>query len=213
MFILPWVAPAVEKPSLFGAVKSLAFCRARQALPTLLIGTFFIMKVHIRPEIKKDIARIRSINTAAFDTTAEADLVDRLRKSDAPLISLVAESKGIIIGHILFSPLELSGNQPPVQLAGLAPMAVSPEYQNRGTGSALLCTGLEHCKSHGYQAVFVLGHPEYYTRFGFGPASAFGIKSEYEVPDEVFMAVELEVGALSECSGVVKYHPEFGQMK
>ncbi len=170
------------------------------------------MKIQIRPETKKDIAKIRNVNAAAFDTKAEANIVDSLRKSSSPLISLVAESDGMIVGHILYSPVKLSGNNANLKIASLAPVAVLPERQNQGIGSALVEAGLRRCQSCGYKAVFVLGHPDYYPRFGFVPASRFGIKSEYDVPDEVFLVKELEKGALFEYRGVITYHPIFAQL-
>ena len=170
------------------------------------------MKIQIRPETKIDIGRIRTVNVAAFGTEAEADLADGLRKSGIPLISLVAEVDGKLIGHILFSPVTLSGNKAEVKIAGLAPMAVLPAHQKQGIGAALVKAGLKLCTSNGYKAVIVLGHPDYYPKFGFVPSSRFGIKSEYDVPDEVFMIKELENGALSECKGVAKYHPSFAQL-
>jgi putative acetyltransferase len=98
-----------------------------------------------------------------------------------------------------------------VKIAGLAPMSVLPDHQKQGIGASLVNAGLSLCVSNGYKAVVVLGHPDYYPKFGFTPASTFGIKSEYDVPDEVFMVKELENGALSEYQGVVKYHPLFAQ--
>ncbi len=170
------------------------------------------MKVHIRPETKEDIAKIWQVNTSAFDTEAEANLVDNLRKSGAPLISLVAEANKKVVGHILFSPATISGTRKDVKIAGLAPMAVMPVYQKQGIGAALVKKGLKNCKSKDYQAAVVLGHPDYYPRFGFVPCSRFGIKSEYDVPDEVFMVKELVNGIFSGYRGVVKYHSLFAQL-
>jgi len=167
------------------------------------------MKIQIRPETAEDIEAIRKINTAAFETAAEAGLVDALRDSGIPLISLVAEVDQKIVGHILFSPITLSVKSTDVKIAGLAPMAVLPDYQKQAIGSALVKKGLKQCKLKGYQAAVVLGHPEYYPRFGFGPGSRFGIKSEYDVPDEVFMVKELVAGILTSYGGVIKYHPLF----
>lgn len=169
------------------------------------------MKVHIRPEAKGDIRKIWRVNAAAFDTEAEANLVDNLRKSGIPLISLVAQANEKLTGHILFSPVTLSGNRADVKIAGLAPMSVLPDHQKQGVGAALIQEGLKLCTSSRYKAVVVLGHPHYYPKFGFAPSSGFGIKSEYDVPDEVFMIKELENGALSQYKGVVKYHPLFAQ--
>ena len=162
----------------------------------------------IRLEQPADVAAIHAINGAAFETSAEADLVDALRAQAAPTISLVADHDGSIVGHILFSPVSLTGHDE-LKIMGLAPMAVVPAQQRRGIGSALVREGLEHCRARGSGAVVVLGHPEFYPRFGFVPASRFGITSEYDVPDEAFMALELEIGVLEGKTGAIRYHPTF----
>jgi putative acetyltransferase len=166
----------------------------------------------IRPEQPDDHQSIRYINTQAFDTEAEADLIDELLKSGIPLISLVAEENGEIVGHILFTPVTLEGNSPSLPLAGLAPMAVRADWQKRGVGSMLVKEGLNRCKKSGYGAVVVLGHPDYYPRFGFSPSVNYGITSEYDVPVEVFMVKELHDGALDDCTGTIKYHKAFGNI-
>ncbi|MCL7475768.1 MAG: N-acetyltransferase [ANME-2 cluster archaeon] len=166
----------------------------------------------IRPETQDDLEKIRNINSAAFATNDEANLVDALRKSGAPLISLVAEEKGELIGHIIFSPVSLEGNQPSPFIAGLGPMAAIPECKNKGVGSRLVEEGLRHCKTSGYKAVVVLGHPEYYPRFGFVPSVNYDIKSEYQVPPEIFMIKELEEFALKGFNGTVKYHQAFSDI-
>jgi putative acetyltransferase len=166
----------------------------------------------IRPEKIEDIRKIRSIHVEAFDTEAEADLVEALRNSGIPLISLVAEQDGELVGHILFSPTTLEQGGSRTSIAGLAPMAVLPTCQNKGIGSMLVEKGLVYCKNAGYAAVVVLGHPDYYPRFGFVPSISYGMTSEYDVPPEVFMAKELQEGALTNCNGVVKYHEAFGQL-
>lgn len=149
------------------------------------------------------------INTAAFEQPNEADLVDNLRRQAEPIVSLVAlDEAGCPVGHILFSPVTLTGHSG-LQLMGLAPMAVAPECQRRGIGSALVRAGLEHCDELGMGAVVVLGHPEYYPRFGFQPSNGFGITSEYDVPAEVFMVLELRPGYLQGKTGVLKYHSAF----
>jgi putative acetyltransferase len=164
--------------------------------------------MQIRLERPADVAAIHAINGAAFETSAEADLVDALRVRAAPIISLVADHDGSIVGHILFSPVSLTGHDE-LKIMGLAPMAVVPGQQRRGIGSALVREGLEHCRALGSGAVVVLGHPEFYPRFGFVPALRFGITSEYDVPDEAFMALELEIGVLEGKPGTVRYHPTF----
>lgn len=162
----------------------------------------------IRGERDTDRDDVFAVNEAAFETDAEARLVDALRDQADPLISLVAERDGRVVGHILFSPVSLSGH-PDLRVTGLAPMAVLPESQREGIGSSLVKAGLEACRNAGFEAVVVLGHPEYYPKFGFVPASRFGIDSEYDVPDEVFMAQELVAGALAERSGTIRYHEAF----
>jgi putative acetyltransferase len=166
----------------------------------------------IRNEMPEDTQKIRQINIKAFDTDAEADLVDALRNSSIPLISLVAEKDGELVGHILFSPVTLDNNNPPIAIAALAPMAVIPEYQKKDIGSKLVIEGLKCCQESGYAAVVVLGHSWFYVRFGFVPSVNYGIKSEYDVPDEVFMIKELKDGALKGHSGIIKYHGAFGNL-
>jgi putative acetyltransferase len=162
----------------------------------------------IRAENENDRDAVFAVNLSAFEAPAEATLVNVLREQAQPVLSLVAEENGNVVGHIMFSPVSLSEN-PDIKVMGLAPMAVSPEHQRKGIGSALVRAGLEQCRQLGFVAVVVLGHPEYYPRFGFSPSSRFGIDSEYEVPEEVFMAVELESEALSGQTGRVKYHHAF----
>lgn len=162
----------------------------------------------IRPEQRGDIEAVRALNEPAFGRPAEADLVDRLREEARPLVSLVAEDGGTIVGHILFSPVELS-DQPDLLFMGLGPMAVRPERQGRGIGSELVLLGLDACQRLGCQAVFVLGHPTFYRRFGFRPASQFGITSEYQDASDAFMALEIEQGILEGRSGTVRYDPVF----
>jgi len=148
---------------------------------------------------------IRYIDIEAFDTDAEANLIDALRRSGIPIISLVAEEHGQLVGHILLSPVTLDGNKPSISIAGLGPMAVLSDWQNQGIGSRLVEEGLKQCKRSGYEAIVVLGHPDYYPRFGFSPSLDYGIESEYDVPAEVFMAKEIHAGALDGCSGTVIY--------
>jgi putative acetyltransferase len=165
----------------------------------------------IRAEDQKDWAAVRAVNVSAFETPVEANLVDALRGQAQPLVSLVAEDNEAIVGHILFSPVSLPGH-PALRIMGLAPMAVVPEHQRKGIGSALVHAGLECCKQLGFGAAVVLGHPEYYPRFGFVPSTRFAIGCEYDVPEEVFMVVELQRGFLRGASGKVKYHAAFGNL-
>jgi len=165
--------------------------------------------MNIRKEIASDIDTIQKVNAEAFATETEADLVDALRDSGCPYLSLVAEVDNEVVGHILFTPVELSGNNNTLKIMGLAPMAVLSKHQNKGIGTGLVQAGLEQCRSLGYDAVVVLGHPAYYPRFGFEPSVKYGIKSEYDVPDDVFMILELSPGCLKNHKGVIKYHQAF----
>jgi putative acetyltransferase len=165
----------------------------------------------IRAERESDLPLIRQILESAFEGQGEADLVDLLRQNDALVCSLVAEVDGNLVGHILFSPVSLVPEHSRVRIAGLAPLAVLPEYQNRGIGSQLILAGLEFCRKSAYQAVIVLGHPGYYPRFGFRPASEFNLGNDYGV-DQAFMALELTPGGLNGVQGIARYRPEFGQV-
>lgn len=166
----------------------------------------------IRAETEADHSAVRQVNERAFSRVDEADLVDALRKNAQPQISLVAELDGQVVGHILFSPVSIESEASRFTALGLAPMAVLPEFQNQAIGSELVWRGLEACRSLGHDVVVVIGHPEYYPRFGFVPAKQKGLSCEYPVPDEVFMIVELREGALAGRKGVVKYGPEFSSV-
>ena len=167
--------------------------------------------VQIRTETEADRASVHEVNESAFETAAEANLVDMLREQASQVISLVACIQTEIVGHIMLSPVELSGHQG-LKIMGLAPMAVTPEHQRKGIGTKLVRAGLKECEMLGIGAVAVLGHPEFYPRFGFIPSSRFGIVSEYEVPEEVFMIRELEAGYLNGLSGTIKYHTAFSNV-
>jgi putative acetyltransferase len=162
----------------------------------------------IREERVDDIPAVRDVNLRAFDTPLEANLVDALRRQADPIVSLVAAEADAIVGHILFSPVTLL-LQPFVRVMGLAPMAVMPERQRQGIGSALVREGLTACQRLGAVAVVVLGHAHYYPRFGFVAASSYGLASEYDVPKDVFMALEVTPGGLRGVSGTIRYHPGF----
>jgi putative acetyltransferase len=166
----------------------------------------------VRNEKDEDIPAIRIVHERAFGRPAEADLVDALRRNGKATLSLVAEDDGQVVGHILFSPVTIESGGNVVVGVGLAPLAVLPEAQNRGVGSLLVKGGLDRCREAGRQFAVVLGHHDYYPRFGFVPASRYGIKSEYDVADENFMAMELQASALQSRAGIVKYQPEFNEV-
>jgi putative acetyltransferase len=164
---------------------------------------------NIRPERDDDAAAIHAVHAAAFPTEDEARLVDELRKGGNLWISLVAEFDGQVVGHIAFSPVTVGGMPTDKKGLGLAPVAVLPSHQRRGIGSALIVEGLNFCREQGYGFVVLLGHPEYYPRFGFRRASDFGLANEYGA-DEAFMVLEILLHSLP-TGGLVRYGPEFGQ--
>jgi putative acetyltransferase len=166
----------------------------------------------IRAETAEDFASVRGVDELAFGRQNEADLVDALRENASSCISLVAVVDEQVVGHIFFSPVSIESESNVVTAMGLAPMAVLPSHQNQGIGSQLVREGLRECQLIGENIVVVLGHPNYYPRFGFVPASLKGLRSEYDVPDEVFMVAELTEGALAGRGGLVKYHPEFSKV-
>ncbi|HEU4593816.1 MAG TPA: N-acetyltransferase [Pyrinomonadaceae bacterium] len=163
----------------------------------------------IREETPEDFEAVRRVNELAFGRPQEAALVEALRVNAEAYISLVAEVEGRVVGHIFFSPVKVESAESARDAFALAPMAVLPEFQSRGVGSRLVREGLEECLKRGHEVVFVLGHPEYYPRFGFEPTKRWGISCEFQVPEEVFMLKELRAGALEGVRGEVKYHPEF----
>ncbi len=168
--------------------------------------------ITVRTETESDRAAVHQINEATFGRPAEADLVDALRAAASPYISLVAEHDGQLVGHIFFSPVSIESEKETFAAMGLAPMAVLPAYQNQGVGSQLVRQGLEACLQLGQTVVVVLGHPKFYPRFGFVPASRKNIRSEYQVSDDAFMVAELEPGALDGKQGLAKYHEAFGSV-
>jgi len=159
----------------------------------------------IRSETAADCDGIRRVNDLAFGGTDEGRIVDRVRDSGGPFVSLVADDGGVI-GHILFTPVSLDGRNDRL-LMGLGPVAVMPDRQRQAIGSGLVRAGLEECRRLGAGGVVVVGHPEFYPRFGFSRASGFQLTCEFSVPDDVFMALELRDGALG--GGFIRYHPAF----
>ena len=165
-----------------------------------------------RQEAEADFEAIDALLTAAFGQPGEAKLVRQLRDTTAyvPALALVAEAEGNIIGHILFTRLLVGPAYHPV--LALAPMAVAPAQQQEGVGSMLVMQGLQVASQHGFAAVVVLGHPNYYPRFGFEPASQYGITCPFPVPDEAFMAMPLNDHSMEGISGEVRYAPPFYEM-
>ncbi|MFC1983603.1 GNAT family N-acetyltransferase [Chloroflexota bacterium] len=165
--------------------------------------------ITIRRETPEDIDSIRYVNEQAFGEKEEAELIDKLRNRGAVTLSLVAVQEAQIVGHILFSPVTIESEYSSFKAIALAPMAVLPAYQRKGIGSQLVRFGLEECRCLGHEIVVVLGHPDYYPRFGFVPAKPKGINCEFEAPDEAWMVLEFRKGAIAGRSGMVKFQPEF----
>jgi len=165
----------------------------------------------IRPEEPEDYEAISRVNRSAFGQENEARLVEELRKSKEflPALSLVAVMDGEIVGHILFGRVIIQCRDRNVRALALAPMAIQPQFQRRGIGSQLVEKGLECCRTSGHQIVIVVGHPDYYPRFGFSPARVKGLEVPFPVSDEAFMVIELAQGALDGISGMVVYPSPF----
>jgi putative acetyltransferase len=163
--------------------------------------------IGIRAETLKDRAAIHSVHAAAFNTDAEARLVDSLRQAQQLMVSLVAEVNEKVVGHIAFSGVKTAA-APDAFGLGLAPLAVLPTHQRRGIGSQLVQQGLAACRASGCGFIVVLGDPNYYSRFGFAPAGRWNLTCEFG-GGEAFQAVELRDGAMPTCGGLVAYAPEF----
>jgi len=163
----------------------------------------------IRPELSSDADGIRTLNRQAFEGEAEAKLVDLLRERGRNIVSLIAIEDGLVVGQVLFTEVTVTPVSP-YQGVGLAPLAVLPAFQKKGIGTELGHKGLALCRDLGYDFSVVLGHPDYYPRFGFKKASDFGLGNDYNT-DEAFMALEFKPGVLGSFSGLVQYVPEFNE--
>jgi putative acetyltransferase len=167
------------------------------------------MSVVLRPESTADHDSIRQLVRLAFGQDDEATLVDALREGGYVRCSLIAERDRQVVGHILFSDLPIVTEAGAVPALALAPLAVLPARQNQGVGSALVRRGLDLCEKQGHRIVVVLGHPQFYPRFGFSQALAQGLESPFSGTPS-FMAAELAANALARIAGRVQYAPPFG---
>lgn len=169
------------------------------------------MNITVRPEQQSDIEEIYGLNQLAFGQDNEARLVELLRSASGyvPGLSLVASVDNALVGHILFSKIFVVNGDSRYATLALAPMSVHPKFQKQGIGGRLITQGLESARELGFGSVVVLGHEHYYPKFGFLPASRWGIRAPIDVPDNVFMARELVPGSLKNISGVVEYPVEF----
>lgn len=175
------------------------------------------LTVNIRQERPEDYQWVVELTERAFKTMPFSDgkegmLVHNLRKSNSfiPELSLVAEHEGKVVGHILFTPVVIDNESEKYHSLILGPVSVLPELQNQGIGSQLILAGHRKAMELGWQSVILVGHAEYYPRFGYRPCSTWHIKSTLALPSEdVFMAVELSQGALEGVTGTMILPPEF----
>jgi len=158
-----------------------------------------------RQERPEDIAALRDLNRRAFGQEHEGQIIDALRANGGAQLSLVAVDEGRVVGHNMYSPLHLSQ----VKGSALGPLAVDPDRQRQGIGTTLVDTGNARLRRDGCPCIVVVGHPEFYPRFGFRPARLLGITCEWEVPDEVFMILVLDETKMSGVSGKAVYRAEF----
>ncbi len=174
------------------------------------------MEFIIRQETSADFDSVYEVVKAAFLNAEHTDndeqnLVIRLRNSEAfvPALSLVATINDAIVGYIMFTKIKIKGDKEDYISLALAPLCVSPWMQCRDIGSKLILEGHKIAKELGFKSVVLLGHPTYYPRFSYVPASQFSITAPFDVPDEAFMACELINNGLSKVTGVVEYPKEF----
>jgi putative acetyltransferase len=163
--------------------------------------------ITIRQEQSEDIAAIRDLNRRAFGQEQEGKIIDALRANGGAQLSFVAIDEGRVVGHILYSPLQIGQ----VDGSALGPMAVDPEVQRQGIGTNLVEAGNARLRQDGCPFVVVVGHPEFYPRFGFRPARPLGITCEWEVPDDVFMILVLDETTMSGVTGKAAYRSEFSE--
>ena len=167
----------------------------------------------IREERAEDAEAVHALLVAAFAREAEGRLVERLRASGKVVCALVAEEKGRVLGHMVFSRIAVNNGGGDIPVLALAPLAVIPAFQRLGIGSALVSAGLARCRELGHFRVIVIGDPVFFGRFGFVAASSFGLSCPFRVPAESFLAIELEAGVFAQVSGVVRYGNEFEDLE
>lgn len=170
-----------------------------------------LMDIIFRKETPDDYLQVARVIKMAFCQENEAVLVEKLRKNPGynPNLSIVADYSGHIIGHLLFFPIVIRTWESGIVSLALAPLSISPEFQRMKIGGRLIQYGLRTAENTGYTSVIVLGHPEYYSRFGFAPARKWGIGAPFEVSEDALMGIELKENALMNATGVVEYPVEF----
>ena len=166
--------------------------------------------IEIRKENPDDYDDVRAINDLAFGQSIEGEIVKSIRDACDEIVSLVALNDGEIVGHILFSPVLVRNDGKEIKAMGLGPMAVLPKFQKQGIGTLLVNEGIKIIKNSKYHFIVVLGHPDYYPRFGFEKASKYELVPQWDgIPDEAFMVLFLDTSAINLFSGVVQYRDEF----
>jgi len=170
------------------------------------------MKLIIREEQERDYDEIYRLHHEAFGRKEEAELISELRKNDGIIISLVALLSNLIVGHILYTPCKINSHRNELTGAALGPMAVLPAYQKKGIGRKIMEESIEIISEAGYPFIAVLGYPEYYSQFGFTPASKQGLQCQWDVADNAFMILPLDSEHMGGITGTVFYRPEFSKL-
>ncbi len=168
--------------------------------------------ITIREENESDLITIKKINDRAFGQTQEGHVIGKIRASGTPVLSLVAEIDNTTVGHIFYSTSEIKCNNKRITGMGLAPMVVLPKYQKQGIGKRLINESLNLLKKRSVPFIIVLGHEDYYPKFGFEKASKYGITCQWDgVPDEAFMIMILDKEKMADIHGVAKYRDEWNE--
>ncbi len=172
------------------------------------------MQIEIKREKKRDFEEVDMLLQVAFENKSIAQMVQQLREKDAfiPELARVARINNQIIGVIHYSHIQIIKGKKITSSISMAPLAVLPAYQNLGIAAELIRNSFAKAREKGYKSVIVMGHEEYYPRFGFKLASGFNIVCPYDVPNENFMALELFPDTLANANGKVKYDPLFSDL-
>lgn len=165
------------------------------------------MKIKVREEFEPDQVAVRRVNKLAFGQEEEADLVTKLRALNDVVISLVAEVKGEVVGHLLLSRMYVQTGEKLIPILALGPIAVIPELQKKGIGSTMVFEAIKRVTHSNESIILAVGHKEYYPRFGFSASLAQNIESPFG--KDRLMALELRPGALKDFVGIAKYSKAF----
>jgi putative acetyltransferase len=163
----------------------------------------------VREETDADVAAVRTVHDCAFGRDNEGRLVDRLRSDGLIVASVVGVRMGSIVANAVFSEVLVAGASEPIRAVALAPVGVTPAYQGSGFGSSVIRFGLQLCLERGYDVVFVLGDPAYYTRFGFSSEIATKVRSPYSSAGPAWMALQLRGSSIRRNEVLVRYPDAF----